>query len=182
MINVMTIVNFFIDFAINSDEEKMTNARINKLLYFAQGWHLARTGRPLFKANIQAWPLGPVVPVVYNKLKKYNDEKILSIIGDYSPSSISSEELSLLIDVMNCYGSYPTSKLISMTHKKDSPWAKVYKEHHSNIIEQNSIRNYFLTQTPLTSLKKDYSNKEYVGFIDENNHVVLPAEMDDGWN
>ena len=182
MTNVMTIANFFIDFANNSDEEKMTNARINKLLYFAQGWSLARSGRPLFKAAIQAWPYGPVVPTVYNKLKKYKDESILATVGEYTPNSFSTSELSLLIDVMNYYGKYPTSKLITMTHENDTPWKKVYKEHCSNVIDQDSIRNYFLTKKPLKSLTKDYTHREYVGIIDKNNHVILPTEMDDGWN
>lgn len=181
MLNAMTIANFFIDFANNSDEEKMTNTRINKLLYFAQGWHLARTGHPLFKANIQAWPYGPVVPTVYNKLRKFKDEEIRTIIGDYSPNVFSSTELSLLIDVMNCYGKYPTSKLISMTHENNTPWKKVFKEHCSNVIEKENIRTYFLKEKPLETLSKNYTNMEFVGTIDKNNHVILPTDMDDGW-
>ena len=49
----------------------MTNLRLQKLLYFAQGWHLARFGRPLFDASIEAWPYGPVVPEVYRAYKEY---------------------------------------------------------------------------------------------------------------
>ena len=37
------------------------DVKLHKLLYYAQGWHLARTGRPLFPEAVEAWTDGPVV-------------------------------------------------------------------------------------------------------------------------
>jgi uncharacterized phage-associated protein len=48
------------------DGEPMTAARLHKLLYYCQGWHLAWYGRPLFAERIEAWRHGPVVPDVWN--------------------------------------------------------------------------------------------------------------------
>ncbi|MDQ1633589.1 MAG: hypothetical protein QOJ32_398 [Frankiaceae bacterium] len=35
--------------------------KLHKLLYYAQGHHLAALGRPLFSESISAWDMGPVV-------------------------------------------------------------------------------------------------------------------------
>ena len=65
------VANFFITVGLMNEGTEMTNARINKLLYFAQGWHLAKTGEPLFNDNIEAWDYGPVVHSVYSEFKRY---------------------------------------------------------------------------------------------------------------
>jgi len=51
------------------EAEPMTNLRVQKLLYYAQGWHLGLFGRPLFADPLQAWENGPVVPTVYEAVK-----------------------------------------------------------------------------------------------------------------
>lgn len=51
------VANFFVDLA-NSDKNNkypMTNERLNMLLYFSQGWYLARYNKPLFEEKIEAW-------------------------------------------------------------------------------------------------------------------------------
>jgi uncharacterized phage-associated protein len=52
--------------AADPDGESMTPLRLQKLLYYCQGWHLAWYGKPLFSDRLEAWREGPVVPVVYN--------------------------------------------------------------------------------------------------------------------
>ena len=42
--------------------DDLTNMKLNKLLYFAQGYYLKKYGRPLFDNAIEAWEHGPVVP------------------------------------------------------------------------------------------------------------------------
>jgi uncharacterized phage-associated protein len=39
--------------------------KLQKLLYYAQGYALALLGRPLFRDRIEAWDHGPVVPGVW---------------------------------------------------------------------------------------------------------------------
>lgn len=39
----------------------------HKLLYYAQAWSLAWTGRPLFEDRIEAWINGPVVSDVWHE-------------------------------------------------------------------------------------------------------------------
>ena len=49
--------------------DDLTNMKLNKLLYFAQGYYLKKYGRPLFDNAIEAWEHGPVVPEVYSAYK-----------------------------------------------------------------------------------------------------------------
>ena len=82
MADVQDVARFFIDLAKRQNDldrgDLMTNLRLQKLLYFAQGWHLARFGRPLFDASIEAWPYGPAVPEAYRAYKEYGREGISS--------------------------------------------------------------------------------------------------------
>src|SRR5688572_18511108 len=56
------------------DEEvgdSISNLKLQKLLYYAQGFHLAEHGRALFEERIEAWQHGPVIPTVYPEFKDY---------------------------------------------------------------------------------------------------------------
>jgi uncharacterized phage-associated protein len=39
--------------------------KLQRLLYYAQAWHLGEFGEPLFDDTIQAWMTGPVVPSIF---------------------------------------------------------------------------------------------------------------------
>lgn len=58
--------------------DDLTNMKINKLLYYAQGYYLRKYGIPMFADSFEAWDHGPVVPSVYTKYKKYGDNSITS--------------------------------------------------------------------------------------------------------
>src|SRR5438309_2092560 len=71
--SAQTIANYLI-WRANSDEdlgENITNLKLQKLLYYVQGFHLAMNGAPLFNEDIRAWDHGPVVPQVYRKYREY---------------------------------------------------------------------------------------------------------------
>ncbi|WP_311245432.1 MULTISPECIES: type II toxin-antitoxin system antitoxin SocA domain-containing protein [unclassified Microbacterium] len=50
-------------------ETPVSTMKLQKLLYLAQGWSLAITGRPLFDAEFEAWPSGPVNREIFELLK-----------------------------------------------------------------------------------------------------------------
>ncbi|MFD2419431.1 Panacea domain-containing protein [Amycolatopsis pigmentata] len=65
--NASTVAKWFVAWAEADDEATLSNLKLQKLLYYAQGHYLALTGRPLFDDEIQAWSHGPVVPAVYRQ-------------------------------------------------------------------------------------------------------------------
>ena len=55
----------------DTDADRITNLQLQKLIYYAQGIHLAMYGCPIFKDQIKAWNYGPVVPRVYRLYRKH---------------------------------------------------------------------------------------------------------------
>jgi uncharacterized phage-associated protein len=122
MIDVINVANFFIDIAArNENSEYMTPLRIQKILYLAQGWFLARHHKPLFPERIEAWKYGPVVPVVYEHLKPYGRGQITEPDKWYKASVFMQVEAELLTDILAEYDLFSTGCLVSLTHET-TPW------------------------------------------------------------
>lgn len=64
------IADYFIAVS-NSTHDLITNLRLQKLVYYAQAWHLAIYQEPLFSEDFQAWVHGPVIPQLYTQYKEY---------------------------------------------------------------------------------------------------------------
>lgn len=142
MANVFDVANFFIDVCNNSTDDQITNLKLNKLLYYAQGCYLARTGKPLFDDDIEAWQYGPVAPAVYRKYRAFDRLPIQRPDDDYNSKVFLPEELESLLDVMREYGKYTGSTLVSMTHKKGTPWSLAHIA-GENVISKESMKKYF---------------------------------------
>lgn len=153
MANVRDVAHFFIDLAAQKNAagrgDLMTNLRLQKLLFFAQGWHLARYGRPLFDAPIEAWSYGPVVPEVYRLYKqngRYGIEEECTPPG----SAFTPEEYDLLLDVAREYDVKSTSSLVDESHEPGAPWSQT---------NQNAV-------IPTSLIQAYYSNKHLPSFDD----------------
>lgn len=142
MARVKDTANFFIDIVNKSEDDQITNLKLNKLLFYAQGCYLARTGHPLFREEIEAWPLGPVVPVIYQKYKVCGKAPIQNVDEDYSDSVFKAEEMQALLDVMREFGQYTGAALVSMTHKKGTPWSEA-EAADKKVISKEKIRRFF---------------------------------------
>ena len=68
-LSAIDIAAYFVELASNINENDLTNLKLQKLLYFAQGKYLSKYNAPLFKEEIEAWFLGPVVREVYEEYK-----------------------------------------------------------------------------------------------------------------
>ena len=60
-----------------AEDAEVSNLELQKLLYYAQGHHLAERGTPLFDDEIQAWSHGPVVKDVYHRLKHFGSGNVV---------------------------------------------------------------------------------------------------------
>jgi len=147
MAKAQDVALFFIDLAQRQNEHErgdlMTNLRLQKLLYFAQGCNLQQTGKPLFDEQLEAWKHGPVVPSIYRKYKCCGKNPIECTDDDYDPKVVSSDEFELLIDVYREYGQYAAWMLRDMTHKPGSPWDQSYKYGNSTPITLKQMTEYF---------------------------------------
>ncbi len=121
----------------------MTNMKLQKMLYYLQGFNLAFLGKPLFEEEIEAWMYGPVVPSVYEEYKCNGSTAIMPEEG-FVPISLSEEEENIFDQVYENYGQFSATKLMEMTHK-EAPWACTTPG-IGNIISKDAIKSYFITQ------------------------------------
>ena len=62
---VLAVANKILAYGASATNgELVSNLKLQKLLYYVQGFHLAVFGEPLFEEEIEAWMYGPVVPSV----------------------------------------------------------------------------------------------------------------------
>lgn len=96
--------------------------RLQKLLYYCQGWSLALLGRKLFDEPIQAWVEGPVVRSVYDRFKGSRSPIEPSTIGE-PEGMLSQTEAALVEMVWKEYGSYTPRELVAKSHNEPA-WSE----------------------------------------------------------
>jgi uncharacterized phage-associated protein len=139
----MTIAKWFVDWA-DADDADLSNLKLQKLLYYAQGHHLAESGGPLFDEDIQAWSHGPVVPSVYHAFKGFGAAPVSLADDDpFEWDDVGSPSSQFLAKVWNTYGGIAAWKLRNMTHA-EPPWFDHFNEDERYVvIPKEEIRDYF---------------------------------------
>ena len=121
----------------DTTENDMTHMKLQKLLYYCQGFSLALLGRPLFPEVIEAWIHGPVVAF------KHCGKTPIESSGLGSVDALSSEEKDLIDDVYSVYGGYSAAKLRNLTHS-EAPWLDA-EGRADNTITTEFMRTFFPT-------------------------------------
>ncbi len=127
---------------------RISNKKLQKLLYYAQAWHLVFYDKPLFRESIEAWVHGPAVREVYAKYRKYGFQPIEEQIEDSTISGISdNQDTDLLDEVWRVYGKCDADYLERLTHS-ELPWREAREdvspdEFSSNIIKLETMRDYY---------------------------------------
>ena len=118
--------------------EYISNLKLQKLLYYAQGCFLAVKDEPLFSDHIMAWQHGPVVECVYHEYKN-NGPNGIPFDDDFDFSAFTREENELLQEVYDVFGQYSAWKLRNMTHE-ETPWKTTFQ---NDEISTDTIKQYF---------------------------------------
>lgn len=115
----------------------MTNLKLQKLLYYAQGYYLAAYEKPLFREPIYAWDHGPVVKAVWDTYGKRGADPILP---EEAQGEINDREVArFLAQIWALYGQFSAWKLREMTHK-ETPWRETGK---NGVIKHALLKDYF---------------------------------------
>lgn len=145
------VADYFIGLS-NETGTLISNLKLQKLLYYADAWHLANYGDPLIKEDFQAWVHGPVIPALYGQYKSFgyhpiqreelNEEACLRI-----KQSFSKDQQELLGLVTDSYFGLTAFELERLTHN-ELPWQLARKgladdEPSNNIIDKSAMRKYY---------------------------------------
>lgn len=139
--NAIDIANWFLNENRKQmnfeDSEFITNLKLQKLLYYAQGCYLAQKGESLIKEDFLAWEHGPVIRNIYDKFKKFGANGI-QYEDDYE-EKLDEDTIILLKKVYREFGQYTAWKLRDMTHQ-EAPWKETPR---NGIIDKKLIEKYF---------------------------------------
>ena len=124
--------------------EVLTNLKLQKLLYYAQAWHLALFDKCIFEEDMQAWVHGPVLPSQYARLREYQWRPIDEDVEKPDLSDGLSDHLKEIVDV---FGSETAVALELMTHR-ENPWFEARKNlasdaHSTEVISKDTMRGYY---------------------------------------
>ena len=145
-------LRFCIKFLLESRRVKgpfdgFSHMKLQKLLYFVQGYHVGALAQPLFPEAIEAWQHGPVIREVWYQFKEFG---ALDIPGETADEfhAQGSEVIqtpyqhTLITWVYDTLGRYTAAQLRDMTHRGD-PWKQTYVEGEGNVIPLTLMQRYF---------------------------------------
>ena len=142
MADVIDVANYILEISreesVDGEYELISHMKLQKLVYFSQGYFLVLHGKPLFPDPVEAWTHGPVCPKLYHLLKVYGS---LPITASIDPARIilDESEKHLIGMVYNTYGQYSASRLRKITHE-EGPWKTTPAD---TPISQEAMLEYF---------------------------------------
>ena len=135
MTTALDVANYFLHKAAEEDQELLSNLKLQKLVYYAQGLHLTLHGIPIFGDQIKAWDYGPVVPKLYARFKVHGAGGI-PVDPTFDPPTIKGKVRAFLDEVYSVFAQFSALRLMEFTHT-DQCW----KDAHPNgVITNDSMR------------------------------------------
>lgn len=142
MPKAIDVGRYFLSRVDEESGDSISNLKLQKLLYYAQGFHLAAFDSPLFPETIEAWAHGPVVPEVYRQLKRFGANPV-ELPDDIDLDEVFGErEKELLDEVFSVYGQFSAAALRNMSHD-EPPWKQTAQ---GCTISHDLMRDYFKTR------------------------------------
>lgn len=143
MYSAESVANSFLDLA-HRNGKFLTNMQLQKLVYIAHGYSLAKLRRPLFHNNIHAFEWGPVIPNLYKTLKQYGAGEVANyILTNEPPVSEDSQEMEIIKEVWQDYGELSGLELSALTHRTGTPWSKTWRTNQFGVIPDELIAEYY---------------------------------------
>lgn len=128
------------EYIINYPDIYVDNLKLQKLVFYSQAVSLVINKKPLFSDKIQAWDYGPVVPPLYKKYKKIEQE----IPATNKRYSLAPDEVTAIDLALSHYGNMTGSQLITLTHS-EKPWQLAYSKDRNTEITQQSMTDFYST-------------------------------------
>ena len=123
--------------------QRLSNLKLQKLLYYAQGYHLAATGEPLYDTPVRAWEHGPVVPDIWHRHR--TDIGWLTITPVPEAPAVDGAFAATVEQVLDEFLGFSAEELREMSHL-DAPWRVTRQSNPgaaSPIIPTELIGGYF---------------------------------------
>ena len=122
MYNANDIAKYIINYAMEQNSP-VTNLKLQKLLYYLWIEFFKKKREWLFDNTIRAWPLGPVVPDVYDEFCAYGG---FPIRQKFDIDLLQKEDKNIIDLFLEKFFKYTTKELVDMSHAHGKPWDKIF--------------------------------------------------------
>lgn len=136
--------------------------KLQKIVYYAHGWHLAIRKAPLLNTTVEAWQYGPVIPDLYHTFKEFGNSPIEGLASTYelagtvlreiNPTipSVEVSSIRIIERVWELYKGWTAVELSTATHQPGTPWYEVWKKMEPKLkgtdIPNDLIQSHFEDQ------------------------------------
>ena len=136
------VKHYYNDFNYEEQGEIMSNMKLQKLLYYYQGFHLAFFNKPAFDDELHAWQYGPVVPEVYYSFA--NKGASIINIDDFNENheDFNDQQKQLLHVILDNYGQLNAITLMNLSHQ-EFPWKSTKLP---GVISPEKLLSFFKTK------------------------------------
>ncbi len=154
----LCVANYFIDIS-KSYKKYISPMKLQKLIYYAHGWHLAITGEPLINEYVEIRNYGPVIQSIYSFFAGYGNGPIKkrawildgannNLISPVFPISKDSNNVKKLLNkIWEVYGGLTATQLANSVHQPQTPWFKIWGQDgvsNGTIIPNKMIEQFFI--------------------------------------
>ncbi len=152
--SIKTVANTFLYYSFNR-KIPISPLKLQKLVYFLHGWHLAIREVSCIDGKFEVWPYGPVNENLYHFFKGYGNKNITDYAYSWKEKE-SEESVAYIVSrnnadfykifdaVFDKYINLSVRKISSLTHLPGSPRDKTKNESGiSAIIDDDLIKGYF---------------------------------------
>lgn len=129
------VANAFVQRALEGKISNLSPMKLQKLMFFAQAWHLKLKDEPFLDDNFARWSYGPVIPSIYHEFKAYGSNPIQRMATTLSMDNFKmsmhepiipahdANSWALVDAIITKYGAINANQLSLMTHQAGSAWA-----------------------------------------------------------
>lgn len=158
------VANLVLDLA---DEERLplSHMSVHKIMFFANGWHLAAYDAPLIDEQFEAWKYGPVLRTVWEAFKHLNKREVDCRAEHFDPITeelyilqvaIPHRTIEFLRSILLEYGPISPLQLSDMTHQIGGAWDRTWNAPRDQArlgmrISDKSIKTEFSFRHRLTA-------------------------------
>jgi len=124
------------------ENRDLTPLKLVKLTYLCEGWSLALRDQSIFCEDVEAWQYGPVVALLYAKIRRFKAAPVPPIDCDETP--LSEDQKVLIKSVYHAYKHLSGPQLSDLTHQPGTPWSQTWdRKNRKQIIPTSLIKDHF---------------------------------------
>lgn len=121
----------------------MTSMKLQKLVYYAQAWHIVWADDVLFHEPIEAWTNGPVVRDLWNANRhQFRVSNVMAGLG----SRLDETQQNTVREVLSFYALHDAQWLSDLTHM-EAPWKEAWERGQNTEITPAQMSEYYSSIT-----------------------------------